>query len=346
MFVAAGLLNLLIAHFKTDLADISRILSELKLDGSILQNPTNKIDADVLGMYLDFIVKKTGDNRIGLKTGFLLPFVYTGSLYNIYNQSTTVREIFGNPEPFEPAANNIVNYTTKEEGDCFFFEITLNPEFEHRFPIASRHWLEMQYGVSLQYAYSFTGRYLYPIRAYSAYQKEGEKDMLEEFLYCPIEFYQDKLSLIFNKTVLDLPIITGSDSLYSVFKDYMNEIRNLDIGQNNMLSRSVRRNLMHNLSNTTLSLKYIAARFNMSERNIQRKLKEEGTSYQQILDTLRIELSRKYLKEKIPLVEIAFLLGFESQSAFNKFFRKHFQIKPGQFRKNGDGFNMFQPAKP
>ncbi|WP_308587714.1 helix-turn-helix transcriptional regulator [uncultured Parabacteroides sp.] len=66
----------------------------------------------------------------------------------------------------------------------------------------------------------------------------------------------------------------------------------------------------------------------MSERNIQRKLKEEGTSYQKILDGLRMELSQKYLKEKIPLPEIGFLLGFESQSAFNKFFKKHFGTQP------------------
>lgn len=72
----------------------------------------------------------------------------------------------------------------------------------------------------------------------------------------------------------------------------------------------------------------------MTERNIQRKLKAEGTSYQKILDELRIELSQKYLKENIPLIEIAFLLGSDSQSAFNKFFKKHFGTQPSLFREN------------
>jgi AraC-like DNA-binding protein len=66
----------------------------------------------------------------------------------------------------------------------------------------------------------------------------------------------------------------------------------------------------------------------MSERTLQRKLLAENTSYQAILDGIRKELANKYLKEHISLVEIAFLLGFESQSAFNKFFRKHFGQKP------------------
>lgn len=98
---------------------------------------------------------------------------------------------------------------------------------------------------------------------------------------------------------------------------------------------------MHNLSNTDLSFKRVAEKFNMSERNIQRKLKLEGTSYQQILNNLRMNLAQEYIKEKVPFTEIAFLLGFESQSAFNKFFHKQFHTTPSLYsassvsRQNG-----------
>lgn len=171
--------------------------------------------------------------------------------------------------------------------------------------------------------------------------KKGTIDKLEEFLYCPIEFNQDKLSLVFKRSVLDLPIITGNKSLYPVFEDYMHEIKQMDSEQNNSLARTIRRYLMHNLSNTDLSFKHVAEKFNMSERNIQRKLKLEGTSYQQILNNLRMNLAQEYIKEKVPFTEIAFLLGFESQSAFNKFFHKQFHITPGLYsassvsRQNG-----------
>lgn len=131
--------------------------------------------------------------------------------------------------------------------------------------------------------------------------------------------------------ILDLPIVTINKGLLPIFEDYMNEIQLVE-EQQNKWSNSVRRHLIHSLSISNLKLDFVAERFNMSKRSLHRKLKEEGTSYQQILDSLRMELSRKYLKEKIPLVEIAHLLGFESQSAFNKFFQKHFQIKPSQFR--------------
>lgn len=137
--------------------------------------------------------------------------------------------------------------------------------------------------------------------------------------------------MIFNKSVLDLLVVSLNKDLLPTFEDYINEIRILD-EKKYIWSNSVRRYLIHSLSSTNLGLEHIATRFNMSKRNLHRKLKEEGTSYQQLLDNLRIELSRKYLKENIPLVEIAFLLGFESQSAFNKFFQKHFQTTPSLFK--------------
>lgn len=331
MFITAGLLNMLFKHFKSTDREISEILTGLKYDYSILQYPTAKVDANILGQYLEHIVTKTGNSRIGLETGFLLPFVLTGILFNIYNQSKTVREIFEKEAPFDPAINNIYTFVTKEDEKTFSLEISIQPEFEQAYPVASRQWIEMQCGFFLQYAYSFTGRFLYPNLVYSMYQQEGIKDKLEEYLGCPVIFNHDKLVLLFNRSVLDLPIITGNKEMLSLFEDYMNEIQMHETKGQNKLSQTVRRFLMHSLSNVDLSLNHVASRFNMSERNIQRKLKTEGTSYQKILDNLRIELSQKYLKAKISLPEISFLLGFESQSAFNKFFQKHFHTTPGQF---------------
>lgn len=72
----------------------------------------------------------------------------------------------------------------------------------------------------------------------------------------------------------------------------------------------------------------------MSDRTLQRKLFIENNSYQNILCNVRKDLALKYLAENISFVEIAFLLGFESQSAFNKFFKKNFEKQPSVFKKN------------
>lgn len=332
MFITAGLLNMLLKHFRTTQAEISDILAELKYDYTILQNPINQIDANILGRYLEYIVVKTGNYRIGLETGFLLPFIFTGIYFNIHNRSHNLHEIYKNEAPFDPAFNDIHTYKSKEDDIHFYLELSVRTEFEQAFPVAARQWIEMQFGIFFQYAYSFTGRFLHPVAVYSSYEQEGTKDKLEEYLSCPVLFNHDKVIFVFDKSVLDLPIVTGNKDILAIFEDFMHEIQILETSQNNRLSRTIRRYLMHSLLNSGLSLESVAKRFNMSERNIQRKLKSEGTSYQKILDDLRCELSQKYLREEISFPEIGFLLGFESQSAFNKFFKKHFGTQPSQFK--------------
>lgn len=66
----------------------------------------------------------------------------------------------------------------------------------------------------------------------------------------------------------------------------------------------------------------VARRLGVSSRSLQGKLKAEGTSYQTLLDNARKQLATAYLDDgELSLTEIAFLLGFADQSAFNHAFR-------------------------
>ena len=74
----------------------------------------------------------------------------------------------------------------------------------------------------------------------------------------------------------------------------------------------------------------------VSRRGLQGKLKEEGTTYQAVLDQVRHQLAVAYLKEDaVTLAEAAFLLGFSDQSAFTHAFRKWTGDSPHRFRAAG-----------
>lgn len=65
----------------------------------------------------------------------------------------------------------------------------------------------------------------------------------------------------------------------------------------------------------------VARRLAMSKRTLQRRLVEEGTSYQDVLRDTRLELARHYLvRTSVPLGEISFLLGFEESNSFFRAF--------------------------
>ena len=70
-------------------------------------------------------------------------------------------------------------------------------------------------------------------------------------------------------------------------------------------------------------------------RNLQRRLKEVGSSYQAILDDSREALALDLLRNsETPLYEIAFIVGFTEPSAFYKAFRRWTGKRPGDYRRD------------
>jgi AraC-like DNA-binding protein len=82
------------------------------------------------------------------------------------------------------------------------------------------------------------------------------------------------------------------------------------------------------------TLDAVAYELVISRRHLQNKLREEGTTYRVLLDELRKETSLKYLtRPEVPLFDIAFLLGFSEQSAFNHAFKRWTGTSPQQYRR-------------
>jgi AraC-like DNA-binding protein len=66
---------------------------------------------------------------------------------------------------------------------------------------------------------------------------------------------------------------------------------------------------------------------------LQRKLSDAGVNFQQVLDQTRFALAKDYLRQPgLSLVDIAFLLGYQEQSAFNHAFREWAGVNPGAWR--------------
>ena len=76
----------------------------------------------------------------------------------------------------------------------------------------------------------------------------------------------------------------------------------------------------------------------MSARTTQRRLREEGTSYAELLETVRRELAMRYLeREEKTAGEIAALLGYGDTSAFHRAFRKWSGTSPRAYRAKHAG---------
>ena len=82
----------------------------------------------------------------------------------------------------------------------------------------------------------------------------------------------------------------------------------------------------------------VARELNLSQRSLQRRLREQGTSFNELLDGIRHELSGQYVTDSSrSFTEIAFLLGFSEPSNFARAFKRWHGVAPGAFRARALG---------
>ena len=83
-----------------------------------------------------------------------------------------------------------------------------------------------------------------------------------------------------------------------------------------------------------LSLGDVAAALAMSERKLQRLLREEGVQFRDLLDDVRAREAQQLLADNsLPVGRVAERLGFDSMSAFSRAFRRWYGTSPRDMRQ-------------
>ncbi|NRA23856.1 MAG: helix-turn-helix transcriptional regulator [Oleispira sp.] len=73
----------------------------------------------------------------------------------------------------------------------------------------------------------------------------------------------------------------------------------------------------------------------MSVSSLQRRLREEGTSFQKGLWVARKSLAHDYLiDQKMSATDVAFLLGYQFSSQFFKAFKVWVKMTPMEYQNN------------
>lgn len=159
-------------------------------------------------------------------------------------------------------------------------------------------------------------------------------DVYQQRCGCPVLFDAPAFRLQMPVSVLDTPCLTADAGTFrTALRDCENQLRQLDNG--GALSQQVSHCLLNSPEGYP-SLDDVASRLAMSRRTLIRKLKTEGTSYQELLDGVRQELAAWYLLETTVAVEqIAERLGYQDTSNFSRTFRRWFGMTPHAMRSGG-----------
>jgi len=149
--------------------------------------------------------------------------------------------------------------------------------------------------------------------------------------YRPVK-KKDEYSITFENKFWNEPILTHN---YEMQSHLLKRVSTLSKSQDEHSYHSKIYNyLMANSYLGLVSLEEIAANFNVSTRWLQRKLKDEGISFQQIADEVRKSLALHYLNSgNYPVKEISYFLGYNEISAFSRAFKRWTGTTPLGYQK-------------
>jgi AraC-like DNA-binding protein len=186
----------------------------------------------------------------------------------------------------------------------------------------------------VQLARDMTGRY-WPVRSVSFVNPAPESTQpYEDFFGGQVIFGAPVTRLVFDIAYLALPLRKSDPALLSLL-DRQAEALLQQVAAVPAMVDAWRKTLVPLIREGKTSLAALAQAHHTSPRSLQRRLAEQGTSFQQLLDDTRQHLAEAHLREaKLDLAEIALLLGYSEQSAFTRAFRSWTGLAPAQWRRH------------
>jgi AraC-like DNA-binding protein len=148
---------------------------------------------------------------------------------------------------------------------------------------------------------------------------------------CPVFFNWDSMTMAFDAAILDTPIQEANPHLHQVLDEHL---RNLQVSLAGDYCGQVRHLINQALSTGDCSIDRVAGSLAINKRTLQRQLKEHDSSYKDLLEEVRFDIARRYLRESSgSLTVLADMLCYSELSVFSNAFRQRYGMSPREWKR-------------
>ncbi len=310
-------------------ADKDALLRTLGLERGGPVDPADMIEESE---YYDFLERvaavDTDPTTVPLRVGAAMRCDDYGAFGLAWKSATTLRGSYDRAERYALILTSVSMYEVEPTFGGAFLRLHREGERRLGLRLSNEATLASIVQISREVASS-------PFRPEEVHIKHPAPDSVAEheaYFGCRVHFGSDQDALRVSERALRTPNKLGDAGIAGFFDAHLAaEVDKLDdsIG----LDRRV-----HDLVSTSLSegvplLSEVASRLAMSGRTLQRRLAEQGASFQELVDESRRDLAKRLLRDTdFSLIEVAFMTGFSEQSALTRAFKRWVGCTPGAFR--------------
>jgi AraC-like DNA-binding protein len=327
--VAASIGALIVATAGAMGADSEALSARAHFDRARASDPDARIPIGVETLLWDEAARLTGDPAFGIHAAERLrPGVLDVVDYAV-RTAPTLRESLQRLARYNRLVHDAAVYSLMQEGDLLRVEHSLQGVKQ------SRHAAEFTLASLVVVGGQIRGAALRPLHVAFQHEAPGPTSEYERLFAVRPSFGRAANSLAFSRDVLEQPLPASDPLLSRVIERHAEALLAARPTAAETSAARVRRLLCETLGkdDSAATLAGLAQRLRMSERSLQRRLADEGQTFDGLLDQLRQELALRYLADKkIAIAEVAFLLGYSEPSAFHRAFKRWTGTTPSQAR--------------
>ncbi len=307
--------------------DCRSLFAELGLDYAALSDPDARFAQDDMTRLWQRAVVITGNPAIGLN---LAKVMRPGAMHVVgyaLMSSSTLKESFQRLVRYQRiiAEGADVQLMPSENG----YLLTLAIHGDQLPP--ARQSAEGSLGSILAFGRWLTGKLLVPVEVYLQGEPPVDVEPYQSLFQAPLRFNARCHGLLISHVDMDIPLLTANAELAQLHDRFAGDY--LARFSGSRVTHQARQVICRLLPQGEPRRETVAQLLHLSERTLQRRLDEEGTSFQQLLDDTRRMLAEQYLgRADLALLEIAYLLGFADPSNFYRAFKRWFSMTPGEYR--------------
>ncbi len=274
----------------------------------------------------------SGDPLFGLHLGESLQLAALGIVGEIVKSSTTVGEGVGHAVALTPMITDLFGMTVECGADTFTLRLIPDDRQRAASPFAFGQMVDFFLVFAV---HELDGLMLARIRPERVTMPFTDLAALElaRVLRCAPTRTEDNYAITFDRKYWDMPILTANYALQESLLQKVNAVSSGKLASDSWQDK-VQQYLLKNAYLGIVPLDEIAANFNVSPRSLQRKLKDERVTYQEIADDVRKSLALHYLETGgYYAKEISYMLGYNELSAFSRAFKRWTGKAPAGYQK-------------
>lgn len=312
-----------IRHYVTTLQswgfNVADILEGSGIEEKNLSNPAYLARFDQCKAVIANIIRLTGDQGIGFKIGKNAGLNSLGIAGQTIISCQTVRDSLQSWIRYSNALFGTVISIKMEDGRSDRWALTFHEVipmgFMYNFCIEEYMMLIQVVGSALAHK---------RVRFYEvdlSYPAPAHQSEYRRNLGCTPRFNQPVTRITFDGPHLDALLPGYDEALNQICQQHCSQILRQLSHDTDLTSRL--KNIFLSRPGTVPTLEDAANELQMSSRTLRRRLNEISTSYHQILDEYRLEISKEHLStDQASIKEISHLLGFKDANTFRSSFKK------------------------